>query len=170
MLNAAIAHRKLSTSSGRLPAPKARPEVTQLIPMAGRSGKLSPVRSSSKGEQSCPAQAKQKVAQDAQGYLRPLNLVRSPLSFDRSTALIPARATAARRSDDLQSSSACHTSHPSVLDSRRWVTLQDIRWAVHRQFHPQQPGHTLGRLRVLVHSSFHVVAAAWLPIVWEKRQ
>ena len=118
MLNITTAHRKLSTSSGRLPATKARPEVTQLIPMAGRSGKLSPVRSISKGEQSCPAQAKQKVVQDAKGYTRPLNLVRALLSFDRSTALITARATAGRRFDDLQSSSTCHASHQSVVNSR----------------------------------------------------
>ena len=89
MLNNATAHRKLSTSSGRLPAPKARPEVTQLIPMAGRSGKLSPVRGSPKGEQSCPAEA----MQDAQGYLRPLSLIRARFSFNRATAFTIARAT-----------------------------------------------------------------------------
>ena len=56
--NTTIAHRKLSTCSGRLPAPKARPALTKLIPMAGRTGKLSPIRSSSRGEQSCQPPAK----------------------------------------------------------------------------------------------------------------
>ena len=61
VLNMATAHRKLSTSSGRLPAPRARPEVTKLVPMAGRSGKLSPVWCSPKGEQSCLLPAKHDV-------------------------------------------------------------------------------------------------------------